>query len=132
AVDEAVETEDEAFACARRFLSYLPNCVHELPPKIPSEDDPQRRDESLMDAIPRDRRKVYKMRPIVEAVVDRGSFFEMGRMFGRPIITGLARVDGLPVAVMASDPYFYAGCWTAEACQKIVRFVDLAETFHLP
>jgi hypothetical protein len=72
------------------------------------------------------------MRPIVEVVVDRGSFFEMGKMFGRPIITGLARVDGLPVAVMASDPYFYAGAWTADACDKIIRFVDLAETFHLP
>jgi acetyl-CoA carboxylase carboxyltransferase component len=72
------------------------------------------------------------MRPIVEAVVDRGSFFEMGKMFGRPIITGLARIDGLPVAVMASDPFFYGGCWTADACDKIIRFVDLAETFHLP
>ena len=72
------------------------------------------------------------MRPIVEAVVDQGSFFEMGRMFGRGIITGLARIDGLPVAVMASDPFFYGGAWTADACQKIVRFVDLAETFHLP
>ena len=54
-----------------------------------------------MEAIPRDRRKVYKMRPIIEALVDRGSFFEIGRMFGRSIITGLARLDGLPVAVMA-------------------------------
>ena len=46
--------------------------------------------------------------PIVEAVVDKGTFFEMGRMFGRGMITGLARLDGLPVAVMASDPFFYA------------------------
>ena len=72
------------------------------------------------------------MRPIVETVVDQGPFFEMGRMFGRGIITGLARLDGLPVAVMASDPFFYAGAWTADACEKIIRFVDLAETFHLP
>jgi acetyl-CoA carboxylase carboxyltransferase component len=47
----------------------------------------------LFTAIPRDRRKVYKMRPIVEALVDKGSFFEMGQMFGRPIITGLARLS---------------------------------------
>jgi acetyl-CoA carboxylase carboxyltransferase component len=53
-------------------------------------------------------------------------------MFGRSIITGLARIDGLPVAMLASDPYFSGGCWTADACQKIVRFVDMAETFHLP
>ena len=63
---------------------------------------------------------------------DKGSFFEMGQMFGRSIVTGLARLDGLPVAVMASDPYLYAGAWTSDACAKIIRFVDLAETFHLP
>jgi len=132
AVDHAVETEEEAFTCARRFLSYLPSSVYELPPRLESDDDPERRDDSLMQAIPKDRRKVYKVRPIVEAVVDRGSFFEMGAMFGRSIVTGLARLDGRPAAVMASDPYFYGGSWTATACQKIVRFVDLAETFHLP
>ncbi|MBN8892089.1 MAG: methylmalonyl-CoA carboxyltransferase [Acetobacteraceae bacterium SCN 69-10] len=132
AVDHAVDTEEEAFACARRFLSYLPASVHALPPTLPATDDPNRRDERLLSIIPRERRKVYKMRAVIDAVVDHGSFFEMGRMFGRSIITGLARLDGRAVAVMAGDPYFYAGAWTAEACQKIVRFVDLAETFHLP
>jgi acetyl-CoA carboxylase carboxyltransferase component len=132
AVDHAVDTEEEAFACARRFLSYLPASVFEVPPEAPCNDDPDRRDEHLLGVIPRDRRRTYKMRPIVETLVDKGSFFEMGRMFGRPVITGLARVAGHPVALMASDPAFYAGAWTAEACQKIIRFVDLAETFHLP
>jgi acetyl-CoA carboxylase carboxyltransferase component len=132
AVDHAVDSEEEAFAATRRFLSYLPSSVYEVAPRDPRTDDPLRREEFLFEAIPRDRRKVYKMRPIVEAVVDKGSFFEMGRMFGRPIITGLARIDGLPAAVMASDPFFYGGCWTADACDKIIRFVDLAETFHLP
>src|SRR3954451_21962741 len=132
AVDHAVDTEEEAFSCTRRFLSYLPSSVFEVAPRAPRTDDPERRDEFLFDAIPRDRRKVYRMRPIVEAVVDKGSFFEMGRMFGRGIITGLARLDGLPVAVMTSDPFFYAGAWTADVCDKIIRFVDLADTFHLP
>ncbi len=131
-VDHAVETEAEAFDCARRFLSYLPASVHDVPPVLPATDDPNRRDEALAGAIPQDRRKVYRMRPIIETLVDRGTFFEMGRMFGRSVITGLARLDGVPVALMAGDPHFYAGAWTAEACQKIVRFVDFAETFHLP
>jgi acetyl-CoA carboxylase carboxyltransferase component len=132
AVDHAVDTEEEAFDCTRRFLSYLPSSVYEIAPRTPRTDDPERRDEFLFEAIPRERLQVYKMRPIIEAVVDRDSFFEMGKMFGRPIITGLARIDGLPVAVMASDPFFHGGCWTADACDKIIRFVDLAETFHLP
>ncbi|MBO0710373.1 MAG: methylmalonyl-CoA carboxyltransferase [Acetobacteraceae bacterium] len=131
-VDDAVDTEEEAFARARRFLSYLPSSVCELPPILPSDDDPNRRDESLLSAIPRERRRVYRMRPIIETLVDRGSFFEMSRNFGRPVITGLARLDGRPVGIMASDPFHYAGAWTADACQKVVRFCDLAETFHLP
>jgi acetyl-CoA carboxylase carboxyltransferase component len=132
AIDHAVDTEEEAFACARRFLSYLPSSVYEVAPRGPRTDDPERRDEKLFQVIPRDVRKVYQMRPIIETLVDKGSFFEMGRMYGRAIITGLARIDGLPVAVMASDPYHYGGAWTADTCQKVVRFVDLAEVFHLP
>src|SRR6476660_1832371 len=132
AVDHAVETEEEAFQCARRFLSYLPSSIHSVPARAERSDPADRREEMLFSVIPRDRRKVYKMRQIIDAVVDKGSFFEMGQMFGRPIITGLARLDGLPIAILASDPYHYGGAWTADACAKTVRFVDLAETFHLP
>lgn len=132
AVDDEVESEAEAFARTRRFLSYLPASVYELPPRTAPSDDPNRRDSWLIDAVPRDRRKVYKMRRIVEAAVDQGSFFEIGRHWGRSIITGLARIDGWPVAVLASDPYHYGGGWTADASLKIIRFCDLAETFHLP
>ena len=132
AVDHAVDSEEEAFACARRFLSYLPSSVYGTPPVTPCDDDPNRRDEKLFKAIPRDRRRVYQMRPIIDTIVDKGSFFEMGRMFGRSVITGFARFNGMPVALMASDPFFYGGSWTADACAKVIRFVDLAETFHLP
>ena len=132
AVDTAVDTEEEAFACARRFLSYLPASVHALPPVLPCSDDPERADESLMKAVPRNRRSVYKMRPIIQSVVDAGSFFEMGANFGRSLIAGLARLGGHPVLLLASDPYHYGGAWSADTCQKVVRFVDLAETFHLP
>ncbi len=131
-VDDAVDTEEEAFARARRFLSYLPSSVFELPPTLPCTDDPARAEESLMKAVPRSRRQVYKMRPIIEAVVDKGSFFEMASNFGRPMIVGLARIEGRAVFVLASDPFHYGGSWTADACQKVVRWVDFAETFHLP
>lgn len=94
AIDHAVDTEEEAFACARRFLSYLPSSVHELPPTLACDDDPERTDEKLLKAVPRNRRQVYKMRPIIESVVDQGSFFEIGSAFGRSIITGLARLEG--------------------------------------
>jgi len=131
-VDDAVDSEEEAFARARRFLSYLPSSIDELPPRGERTDPPGRREPGLIEAIPRDIRKPYKMRAIVEALVDKGSFFEMAALYGRSIITGFARLDGWPVAVLASDPYFYGGAWAADTCQKVERFVDLAQTFHLP
>src|SRR6266702_2573364 len=120
-VDHAVDTEEEAFACARRFLSYLPSSVYELPPTLACDDDPERAEETLMKAVPRNRRQVYKMRPIIDAVVDKGSFFEMGANFGRSIIAGLARLEGRAVFLLASDPFHYGGSWTADACEKGVR-----------
>lgn len=132
AVDHAVDTEEEAFACARRFLSYLPSSVYELPPTLPCTDNPERSDEVLMNAVPRNRKQVYKMRPIIESVVDKGSFFEVAKNFGKPVIVGLARLEGRAVLLLASDSFHYGGSWTADACQKVVRWVDFAETFHLP
>lgn len=132
AVDHAVDNEEEAFEAARRYLSYLPSSVFSVSDRAQTDDPADRADEKLMMAIPRNRRQVYKMRPIIKKIFDNDSFFEFGSMFGRSIITGFARLNGLPVAVMAADPFHYGGSWTADACAKIVRFVDTAETFHMP
>jgi acetyl-CoA carboxylase carboxyltransferase component len=132
AVDNEVESEEEAFEQIRRFLSYLPTSVWELPPLVESTDDPERREEALLSFIPRDRRKVYDMRKLLGLVLDSDSFFEMARYFGRPLIIGLARIDGIPVGVMANDPKRAAGSIDADAGEKMARFVDLCDTFHLP
>lgn len=131
-VDALAEDEDEAFAIARRFLSYLPSSIDEVPARVEPTDDPRRIEPQLRSVVPRDPRTVYQMRTIIESVVDDGSFFETGSTWGRPAITGLARLDGWPVAILANDPFHYGGGWTAEAAQKVIRFVDLAETFRLP
>ena len=136
AIDDMVTTEAEAFFRARQFLSYLPSNVNELPPRGPIVDDPNRVEEKLASIIPRQPRRVYKMRELIAAVVDRdgttSSFFEMGSGWGKSIITGFARFDGWPVALFAEDPYIYGGAWTADASRKVTRFMDLASTFHLP
>ncbi|HVL91505.1 MAG TPA: carboxyl transferase domain-containing protein [Actinomycetota bacterium] len=131
-VDDEAESEAAAFDRARRFLSYLPSSVYDLPPRIEGGDDPARADEALLSAVPRERRTPYDMRAIIASVCDRGSVFEMARRFGTPAITALARLDGCPVAVLANDPRIYAGGWNAAASQKVARFIDFAETFHLP
>ena len=131
-VDDVVDSEEEAFARTRKFLSYLPQSVFDLPARGPITDDPARQDDALISAIPRDSRRAYKVRPILESVLDRGSFFEIGHGWGRSVVTGLARIDGWPVAVLANDPVHLGGGWSADASQKLIRLLDLAETFRLP
>ena len=135
-VDNVVNSEHEAFAQARRFLSYMPLNSSEAPPVIEPTDDPKRREDFLIDIVPKDGKTPYMPRKIIEAVVDKtpegSSFFEIGALWGRQVVTGLARIDGHPVAIIAGDPFFLDGAWTADACEKVVRHIDLADTFHLP
>jgi acetyl-CoA carboxylase carboxyltransferase component len=130
-VDNAVDTEDEAFQEIRRFLSYLPSHVWQLPPVAAATDDPQRRDVWLRDAVPTTRRPIDTRR-VLRTVCDEGTFFEIGARFGRSVVAGLARLDGHPVAVLGTDARFDGAGFGTEAAEKLCRFVDLADTFHLP
>ena len=132
AIDIVVKSEEEAIGTAKKILSYLPSSVYELPPRSEINDDPERSLDWLIEAIPKDRRKVYNSRKIIESIVDKDSFLEFGKFSGRSVIAGLARFDGWPVGLLAGDPYFYGGGWTSDASSKVTRFVDIAQTFHLP
>ena len=126
------ENEEDAIGQVRRFLSYMPANVWQAPPAVPCDDDPQRREESLLAAVPRNRRRIYDPRKILNAVLDEGSFFEIGPYYGRARITGLARVAGYPVGVMANHPKFNGGSMDIAAGEKTIRLIELCDTFHLP
>ena len=132
AVDNVVDSEAEAFDEIRRFLSYLPLNVGDLPPVVASDDDASRTDNDLRDVVPRNRRHPYDMRAVVATVFDIDSVFEIGAERGSSVITALATLDGHPVAVVAEDPNVYGGGMTAPDADVLTRFTDLADTFHLP
>lgn len=131
-VDEEVASEAEAFAYARAFLSFLPSAVGQLAPRTANDDPVGRCDEALRDLVPRAADQLYSMRQLLSSVFDKDSVFEMGRRWGRAVITAFARLDGWPVALLASDPSFLGGSWEALTAQKVKRFVELADRFGLP
>ncbi|MCB1686722.1 MAG: hypothetical protein KDI31_19630 [Pseudomonadales bacterium] len=131
-IDNLAETEQDAFTQIRYFLSYLPDNVWEAPPRVEVDDDPDRREESLLSVIPRDRRKIYKVHDIIDAVVDTGSFFEISPLHGRSRVTGLARVNGYPVGLMANNCRYKGGTTDVAAGRKVIRLIKLCDTFHLP
>jgi acetyl-CoA carboxylase carboxyltransferase component len=126
------EDEEDAIGQVRRFLSYLPANVWEMPPRIECDDDPQRREEALLSIVPRNRRQIYDPKKILTAVLDRDSFFEIGPYYGKARVTGLARVNGIACGVMANNPKFNGGSMDIAAGEKTLRLLDLCDTFHLP
>ncbi len=131
-IDDVVEDEAAAFAAVRRFLSYLPRNVWELPPVTAGNDDPERRDDALSGIVPANRRRIYDMRRILQSVLDRDSLFEIGRGHSPGIVTVLGRLNGVPVGIFANDCRHGAGTMTAGGARKMRRFVEFCETFHLP
>lgn len=89
------DNEADAIAQVQQFLSYLPSNVWQMPPRVECQDDPQRREESLLSVVPKNRRQVYNPKKILRAVLDQDSFFEIGPYYGKARVTGLARVNGI-------------------------------------
>jgi acetyl-CoA carboxylase carboxyltransferase component len=131
-IDNEVESEAEAFALTRRFLSYMPASVFKVPPIVACDDPEDRREEALLSIIPRERRQVYKVRKVLEMVLDKGSLLEIAPNYGTSAVTCLGRLRGYPVGVIANDPYRFGGGLNRPAAEKLESFIDLCDTFHLP
>ncbi len=134
-VDNLAETEQEAVAQARRFLSYLPGSVYEAAPVLtPDPEDPaDRREEALFTLIPRKRTTTFDMRLAIRLMADKDSFFEIGPLWGTDQITGFVRFNGYPMGVIGSDSqHANGGALTADGCDKLIRHLDLCDLFHIP
>lgn len=131
-VDNPADTEDDAFLQIRRFLGYLPSSVDELPPRGDLGDPPERVEQALLSIVPKNRRRPFDARRLIGLVVDRDSFFEIGPLYGRARITGLARLNGHPVGIMCNDPRANGGATDVAAGSKAMRLIQLCNTFHLP
>jgi acetyl-CoA carboxylase carboxyltransferase component len=130
--DNLAMDEEDCFRQIRAFLSYLPPNVWTAPPRAASNDPVSRREEALLTAIPRSRRRQYDVRRILALVVDDASLFEIGPGYGRSLVTAFARLDGYPVGIIANDCRHLGGALDANGCDKLTRFVDLCDTFSLP
>jgi len=131
-IDNVAEDEEDAIRQMKRFLSYLPQNVWQQPPRAETGDDPNRRDEELVSIIPKDSMKQYDIRQLIKHIVDKDSIFERQPFYGRDAVTLLARMDGYPVAILANDVKWFGGATTAQGCEKMMRFIDIADTFHIP
>lgn len=131
-IDNMAANEEECFEQLRNVLSYLPNHGLDMPPNLPVEDPVERKCPDLRSLIPRKRERMFDARKIITTVVDQGSWFEIGALWGRIAICGLARIGGLPVGIISIDPEVNAGAIDALASQKMNRHLKFLDIFNIP
>ena len=86
----------------------------------------------MRELIPENPRRAYNVRKVVAGIADMGSVLELRPNFGKAAVTALARIEGRPVAIIANQPMFLAGAMDSPACDKIARFIGLADAYDLP
>lgn len=131
-IHNSAGSEEEAFEQIRRFLSYMPSNVWELPPVVETADPVDRCDEKLATIVPEKRTQAYSMHRLVQMVIDRDSGFEIRPTYGKSVITMLARMGGRPVGIIANNPMVYGGAMDVHSARKQIHFMELCDTFHIP
>ncbi|EDY36425.1 hypothetical protein ABOONEI_415 [Aciduliprofundum boonei T469] len=126
------KNEEEALHLVRALLSYLPSNNMEDPPFIDTGDPPDRIDYELDKIIPKDPKKSYDVKDIINILVDRGTFFEIHPLYAQNIVVGFARMGGKVVGIVANQPKFYAGVLDINASDKAARFVRFCDAFNIP
>ncbi|KAH8805878.1 carboxyl transferase [Xylogone sp. PMI_703] len=131
-IDNLAANEQECFEQLRMVLGYLPNSGASAPPVVSSEDPIDRNCEELRAIIPRKKARMYDPRKIITTVVDIGSWFEIGSLWGTTAIVGLARLAGRPVGVVSLNCEVNAGALDASGSQKITKHLKFCDIFNIP
>ena len=131
-IDHFVDTDEEAMAAIRRFLSYMPSHNRQLPPDAGVADGSGADQDRILEILPEARTRVYNMKKIIEVIFDVGSILELKPRFGKSAVVALARLEGKVVGVIANNPQVGGGALSAEACRKIVDFTVLCDSFNIP
>src|SRR3989440_4313036 len=130
--DLETANDAECLAAVRDYLSYLPSRAGEKPPRWTSSDPADRREEALLDIVPENPRQAYDVHKVIAAIVDGGRLFEIKPRWARNIVTGLARIDGWSVGIVANNPMQAGGVLDVNAADKAARFVNLCDAFEMP
>ncbi len=128
------EFPDDAacIAAVREYLGFFPGHCGEKPPRRLGTDPADRREESLLTVVPDNPRQAFDMHKVILALVDEGRFFPLKPRFARNVITGLGRIDGWSIGVVASNSMFLGGVLDVAASDKAARFVMLCDAFQIP
>jgi acetyl-CoA carboxylase carboxyltransferase component len=128
--DVLVASDEEAIETAKRYLTYMPQNFRERPAMAEAvEPKPGR---SIDEIVPYDQRKYFDMYEVIDRIIDQGSWFEIKRLFAQEVITGLARLGGRVVGIVANQPRVKGGVLFVDSADKAARFIWLCNAYNIP
>jgi len=126
------ENEKDCFDTIKLLLSYLPQNNMENPNLITTDDNTNRLNTKLKEMIPKDSKKTYDVKLVIEEVMDKNTFLEIHPLFAQNVVIGLARLNSQSVGIVANQPNVLAGCLDINSSDKIARFVRFCDSFNIP
>ena len=129
--DVLAKNEEEAISMARNYLSYFPANFSEKPP-VREAVAPKEWKKPLEELIPANQNSPFNMHDLINGIIDEGSFFEIKKLFAGELITGLARMDGKPVGIIANQPRVKGGVLFHDSADKAAKFINLCDAYHIP
>ncbi|WP_147534223.1 acyl-CoA carboxylase subunit beta [Bacillus marasmi] len=129
--DVLAKNEEDAIAQARKYLSYFPANYSEKPP-VQESVAPKQLKKPLEEIIPANQNAAFNMLDLINGIIDEGTFFEIKKLFAGELITGLARIDGKAVGIIANQPRVKGGVLFHDTADKAAKFINLCDAFHIP
>jgi len=124
-------SEEDALYYVQSFLSYMPSSSASKPPVYYYEPGDEARP-FLGGIIPDSDRRPYDIKAVIRELIDTDSFFELQPLFAGNIITGLGRIGGQSIGIIANQPSFLGGCLDINAADKAARFIQMCDAFNVP
>ncbi len=131
-IHNVADDDARAIDLVRGYLRYFPSSAWSYPAHEDGGDTSPRDVPEVLDIVPRNGRRGYDMRKVIDVVFDADSRFDVQPEFGRSMVCALCRLGGHPVAVVANQPMALAGAIDADGADKAAHFVTVADSFHLP
>ena len=130
--DLIADSDEEALEMARQLLDFIPQNCWGKPADVQTTDDPNRREEGLLEGMPNDPKFTYDMHEVTDLITDRGAFFELKEDFAPTLIIGFARFDGLVTGIAASNPDELSGIMEPDSSDKYDKFMMFLDAFNIP
>ncbi len=128
--DVLVESEEEAISYARTYLNYFPQNYKSKPKTIATKEAKQF-EKSIKDIIPENQNAAFNMYDLIHRFIDEDSFLEIKKLFAPELITGLARIEGRVVGIIANQPRMKGGVLFPDSADKAAKFIQLCDAFNI-